>query len=101
MVSKALGVLERWGEHGMALLLDMLETGAIADHYGFTNAVMDMASSSPSFRELLRSQAEAADGVARELLEVLNEEKELDGLASRLASEIFPEEWPVVTHQNG
>lgn len=97
LIDKAQRIFQRWGEPGVVVLLDMLETGAVEDDYVFKNAVKVTAANSPAFLELLRSRAEAADGVARELVEDMDEErqrKDLEGLAARFAAEIFPKEWP-------
>jgi hypothetical protein len=98
-VSQTLEVIRRWGEHGMVVLLELMEAGEVEAHYRFTEAVKELARRSGTFHELLERRAAEGQGVAQQAFEELSlehERKDLDGLAARLAAEVFPERWPML-----
>jgi hypothetical protein len=99
LVSQTLKVIRGWGEHGMAVLLELMETGEVEAHYHFTKAVKDTARMSETFRALLERMAAEGQGVAQQAFEELSlehERQDLDGLAARLTAEVFPEGWPMM-----
>lgn len=101
VVMRTLEVVRRWGEPGMAALLDLIEAGQVEDHYSFMQAVKDMARRGTSFRALLRQRADGTKGPAYRVYSELREDEErvdLDELATRLAAEVLPEQWPMLTY---
>ncbi|WP_147469181.1 HEAT repeat domain-containing protein [Corallococcus sp. AB045] len=97
LVHDTLQVVHRWGERGVRALLDLIEARHVEDHYDFMELVKRTARRSESFREYLGLLAKDRGGPAeRAYTEVLValEEDDLDGLAVRLAEEVFPEGWP-------
>ncbi len=96
LVKRTLKVIRRWGEPGTIALLDLMDARKVDDHYDFMRLVESAAKRSKSLYELLQSRAESGHASAR-ILEDLHTEKErkdLDALAVRLATEVFPEQWP-------
>jgi hypothetical protein len=99
VVKQTLRVIHRWGEEGVAALLDLMEANEVDDHYDFMELVKDTARRSESFRDLLRKRVAGSGGPAqRAYMEVCEdlERADLHGLAVRLSAEVFPEGWPMM-----
>jgi hypothetical protein len=100
LVRESMRVIHRWGEPGLVILLDLIESGEIEDHYTFMNHLKHAAQHSHTFLKHLQRQAAAGHGTSQQVLADLLEEEErrnLDGLALRFSEEIFPEGWPMST----
>lgn len=99
VVKQTLKVIRRWGEEGVAALLDLIETREVEDHYDFLEVVKDTARRSESFRELLRKRAAVSCGPAQRAYTEVCEDidrADLHGLVARLSAEVFPEGWPMI-----
>ncbi len=98
VIKQTLKVIRRWGEAGVAALLDLMEAREVEDHYDFLEVVKETARSSASFLELLRMRAAKSWGPAERAyteVRVDLERADLEGLAARLSVEVFPEGWPM------
>ncbi|XXF75158.1 hypothetical protein P2318_18990 [Myxococcaceae bacterium GXIMD 01537] len=98
VVKQTLKVLRRWGEEGVAALLELIEAREVDAHFDFMELVKATARRSESFREVLRKRAAESWGAAQQAYTELCvdlDRADLDGLATRLATEVFPEGWPL------
>ncbi|NNB85293.1 hypothetical protein [Corallococcus exiguus] len=99
VVKQTLKVIRRWGEKGVAALLDLIEAREVEDHYTFLDVVKTTARSSESFLELLRKRAAVSCGPAQRAYTEMCadiERADLHGLTARLFAEVFPEGWPMI-----
>jgi len=97
LVKQTLKVVRRWDEPGIIALLDLMDTRKVEDHFDFMRLVMSAARRSKSLYELLQRRAVESGHASERILEDLHteqERKDLDGLAVRLAAEVFPKQWP-------